>query len=191
MSRVGQRPIVRPNGVTIKIDAPRVEVKGPKGTLSREVTDLVRVLDHGDHLVVERLAEDRQHRSMHGLTRSLIANMVIGVTEGFEKRLRLVGTGYRAQVQGQTLQLSVGFSHVVNFPIPDGISIEVGPSEQIREGSSSAAHTPLIVSGIDKEVVGETAAAIRRVRKPEAYEPSKGIRYEGERVRLLPKKARV
>ena len=128
---------------------------------------------------------------MHGLSRTLVANMVTGVTEGFEKRLRIVGTGYRAQVQGNMLQLTVGFSHAVNFPIPDGISIEILGSEQVREGSSTAPHTPVIVSGHDKEVVGETAPGIRRVRKPEAYEPSKGIRYEGERVRLLPKKARV
>ncbi len=191
MSRVGERPIPKPQGVTIAIDPPRVEVKGPKGTLARDVTDHVRIVDEGDHLRVERRAEDRICRSMHGLTRALVANMVTGVTDGFEKRLLLVGTGYRAAVQGKTLQLSVGFSHVVSFPIPDGISIEVGASEQVREGSSSVAHTPIVVSGIDKQAVGEVAAAIRRVKKPEPYEPSKGIRYEGERVRMMAKKARI
>ncbi len=191
MSRVGERPIPKPQGVTIAIEPPRVEVKGPKGTLARELTDHVRLVDEGDHLRVERRAEDRICRSMHGLTRSLVANMVIGVTDGFEKRLILVGTGYRAAVQGKTLQLTVGFSHVVPFPIPDGISIDVGSSEQVREGSSSVAHTPIVVSGIDKQAVGEVAAAIRRVRKPEAYEPSKGIRYQGERVRMMAKKARI
>jgi large subunit ribosomal protein L6 len=191
MSRVGERPIPKPKGVTITITPGHVEVKGPKGLLAREISDRVKVIDNGDHLMVERVGEGRLFRSMHGLTRSLIANMVIGVTDGFEKRLRMVGTGYRAQVQGKTLQLAVGFSHMINFPIPDGITIEVQPTEQVREGSSSSAHTPIIVSGHNKETVGETAAAIRRVRKPEAYEPSKGIRYEGEHVRMLPKKARV
>jgi large subunit ribosomal protein L6 len=191
MSRIGRKPIPIPKGVTVTLSENRVRVEGPKGSLSRDITPLVRVTQEGDQLVVERVAETTRHRAMHGLTRSLIANMVTGVSEGFQKKLRVVGTGYRAQVQGTTLQLGVGYSHPVVFPIPAGITVDVGAPETIREGSAGVQHLPLTVSGKDKELVGETAAAIRRIKKPEVYEPSKGIRYDGERVRLMPKKARA
>lgn len=191
MSRIGRKPIPIPKGVTVTVSDTLVRVQGPKGNLSREVSRLVRVTQEGDQLIVERVAETTRHRAMHGLTRSLVANMVTGVSEGFQKKLRVVGTGYRAQVQGATLQLAVGYSHPVVFPIPDGITVAVGAPETVREGSSGVQHLPLIVGGIDKELVGETAAEIRRIKKPEVYEPSKGIRYDGEPVRLLPKKARA
>jgi len=191
MSRIGRKPIPIPKGVTVTLGEGEIRVAGPKGSLSRTISPWVRVTQQGDQLVVERVGESSRHRAMHGLTRSLIANMVTGVSQGFQKRLRVVGTGYRAQVQGRTLQLAVGYSHPVIFPIPEGVTIEVGAAETIREGSAGVQHLPLTVSGSDKELVGETAARIRRIKRPEAYEPSKGIRYEGERVRLLPKKARA
>ena len=193
MSRIGRMPIPKPKGVEVTIEATRVAVKGPKGSLERPVSHMVTVEDQGDHLTIDRVAETRHHRSTHGLTRTLINNMMVGVSEGFKKELRLVGTGYRAAVQGKALQLTVGYSHPVSFVIPDGITVEVGAPEQVREGSTGTQHLPIIVSGIDKELVGETAASIRRVKKPEAYEPSKGIRYVtgDKRVRLLPKKARA
>ncbi|MBM3214925.1 50S ribosomal protein L6 [Candidatus Poribacteria bacterium] len=191
MSRIGRMPIPVPKGVKIAIDADRVRVEGPKGKLERTLPPYVRVVDNGDHVAVERVGESKRHRAMHGLVRSLIANMVTGVSDGFAKNLRVVGTGYRAQVQGKALQLVVGFSHAVQFPIPDGITVTVGAPETVREGSSGVQHLPVTVAGIDKELVGETAAAIRRVKPPDHYEPSKGIRYAGERVRLMPKKARA
>lgn len=191
MSRIGRKPIPIPKGVAVTIGANEVRVEGPKGSLSREITPFVRVTQTDEQLVVERVAETTRHRAMHGLTRSLVANMVTGVSQGFQKKLRVVGTGYRAQVQGSTLQLGVGYSHPVMFAIPQGITVEVGSPETIREGGSGVQHLPLTVGGIDKELVGETAAAIRRIKEPEVYEPSKGIRYDGERVRLLPKKARA
>lgn len=191
MSRIGRKPILIPKGVRVTLEGNRVHVEGPKGRLSRELPPLVRIGQVGEQLVVERIADTARHRAMHGLARALVANMVTGVSEGFQKRLRIVGTGYRAQVQGKTLQLGVGYSHSVTFSIPEGITIEVGAPETIREGSAGVQHLPLVVSGADKELVGETAAALRRIKKPEVYEPSKGIRYEGERVRLLPKKARA
>lgn len=191
MSRIGRKPIPIPKGVRVTLEGNRVHVEGPKGRLSRELSPLVRVSQVGEQLVVERLADTARHRAIHGLARTLLANMVTGVSEGFQKRLRIVGTGYRAQVQGRTLQLGVGYSYPVAFPIPEGITVEVGAPETLREGSAGVQHLPLVVSGVDKELVGETAAAIRRIKKPEVYEPSKGIRYEGERVRLLPKKTRA
>lgn len=191
MSRIGRMPIPKPKDVSVAILSTGVRVEGPKGILERTLPPLVQVEDKGDRLEVTRLGESKRHRAMHGLTRSLVANMVAGVSGGFEKKLRLVGNGYRASVQGKALQLLVGYSHPVSVPIPDGISIAVGASETLREGNVAVQHLPILVSGINKELVGETAAEIRRVKPPEAYEPSKGIRYDGERVRLLPKKARA
>ncbi|GIX06209.1 MAG: 50S ribosomal protein L6 [Candidatus Poribacteria bacterium] len=191
MSRIGRQPIPIPKGVTVTIEPTRIHVKGPKGELERPLNRFVRVEQRDGQLIVERTGETRQHRAMHGLMRSLIANMVHGVSEGWSKRLLVVGTGYRAQVQGRTLQLNVGYSHPVSFSIPEGITVTVESPITIGQGPGSAPAIPIVVSGIDKELVGETAAAIRRIKKPEPYVPSKGIRYENERVRNLPKKVRV
>jgi large subunit ribosomal protein L6 len=160
-----------PDGVTIDVAPGRVSVNGPKGELSQNLsTDMTVAIDDGV-LTVARPTDRAPHRALHGLTRSLIAtNMVEGVTDGFEKRLEIQGVGYRARLQGKSLELSVGYSHPVPMPAPDGIEFEVPQPTQI------------IVRGIDKQLVGETAARIRRVRPPEPYK-GKGIRYEGEYVR--------
>ncbi len=191
MSRVGRMPIDKPSGVSVTIEPTRIEVKGPKGTLDGPLTHFVNVQEQDSVITVERVAETRRHRAMHGLTRALVANMVLGVTEGFTKHLLVVGTGYRAQMQGKSLQVQVGFSHPVNFDVPDGVTVEVGTPEQVREGNQTVQRIPITVTGIDKQFVGETAAAIRRIKKPETYEPSKGIRYADEKVRNMAKKARV
>jgi large subunit ribosomal protein L6 len=184
-------PVPKPRDVVVALSAGSVRVQGPKGVLERAMPPLVRVEDRGDHLAVVRLGESSRHRAMHGLARSLVANMVTGVAEGFDKRLRLVGNGYRAHVRAKVLELEVGLSHAAHFPIPEGIAVTIGAPESLREGNQTVQHIPITVTGADKERVGETAAEIRRIKKPEVYEPSKGIRYEGERVRLLPKKARA
>ena len=170
MSRIGRKPIPVPDGVTVSIDPGAVSVKGPKGELTQTVDrDMAIALDDGT-LTVERPTDRGPHRALHGLTRSLLANMVEGVTAGYEKRLEIQGVGYRARLQGKALELSVGFSHPVAIPAPDGIEFEV-PQQ-----------TEVVVRGIDKQLVGETAARIRRVRPPEPYK-GKGIRYAGEHVR--------
>ena len=188
MSRIGQQPIGLPSGVSVTISSGLVSVKGPKGSLELPTNPYTEVKQENGEVLVTRPSNSRRHRSMHGLTRSLIANMVEGVSKGFEKRLQLVGQGYRAQTQGKTLQLTVGFSHTVNFAIPEGASVEVEAPGTLTVGNNVVPYVPIVVSGIDKQFVGETAAAIRRVKKPEAYTPSKGIRYEGEAVRNLQKK---
>jgi large subunit ribosomal protein L6 len=176
MSRIGKQPIAIPSGVDVAIDGSRVTVKGPKGTLEQTLhRDMGLSLDDGT-LRVERPSDERLHRSLHGLTRTLIANMVEGVTNGFEKRLEIVGVGYRATLKGSDLELSVGYSHTVSFPPPEGIEFEVPAPNRI------------VVRGIDKQRVGEVAANIRKVRKPEPYK-GKGIRYEGEYVRKKAGKA--
>jgi large subunit ribosomal protein L6 len=170
MSRIGKKPIPVPEGVNVDVGSGVVSVKGPKGELSQTVSrDMKIALDDGT-LTVERPTDRGPHRALHGLTRSLIANMVEGVTNGYEKRLEIQGVGYRARLQGKALELSVGFSHPVAMPAPDGIEFEV-PQQ-----------TEIVVRGIDKQLVGETAARIRRVRPPEPYK-GKGIRYAGEHVR--------
>ena len=159
-----------PEGVTVDVGTGVVSVKGPKGELSQTVDrDMKVALDDGT-LTVERPTDRGPHRALHGLTRSLLANMVEGVTNGYEKRLEIQGVGYRARLQGKALELSVGYSHPVAMPAPDGIEFEV-PQQ-----------TEVIIRGIDKQLVGETAARIRRVRPPEPYK-GKGIRYAGEHVR--------
>jgi large subunit ribosomal protein L6 len=176
MSRIGKQPIAIPSGVDVAIDGSRVTVKGPKGTLEQTLhRDMGLSLDDGT-LRVERPSDERLHRSLHGLSRTLIANMVEGVTNGFEKRLEIVGVGYRATLKGSDLELSVGYSHTVSFPPPEGIEFEVPAPNRI------------VVRGIDKQRVGEVAANIRKVRKPEPYK-GKGIRYEGEYVRKKAGKA--
>ena len=170
MSRIGKKPIAVPEGVEIDVKPGKVSVKGPKGELSQAVSPDMRVSQDNGTLTVERPTDRGEHRALHGLTRSLIANMVEGVTGGFEKRLEIQGVGYRARLQGKTLELSVGYSHPVSVTAPEGIEFEVPTPTQV------------IVRGIDKQLVGEIAARIRRTRPPEPYK-GKGIRYAGEHVR--------
>ena len=176
MSRIGRQPIAVPSGVSIEIDGSHVVVKGPRGTLERTLpAEMLLVRDNGT-LRVERPSEEKRHKALHGLTRSLLDNMVTGVTSGFEKRLEIQGVGYRAQAAADGIVLNVGFSHQVSFPAPEGISLTVEGTNRIT------------VAGISKEIVGETAARIRRVRPPEPYK-GKGIRYQGEVVRRKAGKA--
>ena len=170
MSRIGKKPIAIPDGVTVEIKPELISVKGPKGELDQAVSGDMKVLQSDATLTVERPTDRGEHRALHGLTRSLIANMVEGVTQGYEKRLEIQGVGYRARRQGKALELSVGYSHPISVTAPDGIEFEV------------PAPTQIVVRGIDKQLVGEVAARIRRTRPPEPYK-GKGIRYEGEHVR--------
>ncbi|MFM7687534.1 MAG: 50S ribosomal protein L6 [Actinomycetota bacterium] len=170
MSRIGKAPIAVPGGVDVAIDGASVTVKGPKGTLSREIPGAITVRREDAQLLVERPNDERQNRSLHGLTRTLVSNMVVGVTDGFSKELEIIGVGYRAEaLNPTTLRLALGFSHPVLMEAPEGITFEV-PTQ-----------TRVIVRGIDKEVVGQVAANIRAVRKPEPYK-GKGVRYLGEKV---------
>jgi large subunit ribosomal protein L6 len=170
VSRIGRQPITVPDGVSIDVKPGAVSVKGPKGQLSQTVSRDMKVDQSNGTVTVERPTDRGEHRALHGLTRSLIANMVEGVTNGFEKRLEIQGVGYRARLQGKSLELSVGYSHPVSVTAPEGIDFEV------------PAPTQVIVRGIDKQLVGETAARIRRTRPPEPYK-GKGVRYAGEHVR--------
>ena len=180
MSRIGLKPIPVPDKVQIALDKSSVQVEGPKGSLNWELPDGIDATLDENVLTVHRNSELKQYKALHGLARSLIANMVTGVSEGFEKRLRVVGTGYRAEVNRENnLVLDVGYSHSVTFTPPDGITLSVEASENI----DGQAHTPIVVTGIDKQLVGQVAASIRQIKKPETYKPSKGIRYDGERVR--------
>lgn len=176
MSRVGKMPIPIPTGVNVDISDGMISVKGPKGTLSQPVPDGISVRNEDGTLLVERASDERGLRSLHGLIRTLVNNMVMGVTVGFEKRLDIVGTGYRAQAAGNGLTISVGYSHPVVFEPPQGINLAM------------ESPTRVVVSGIDKQAVGEIAAQIRRIRPPEPYK-GKGIRYQGEVVRRKAGKA--
>ena len=170
MSRIGKKPIPIPSGVDVKFDGTHVTVKGPKGTLERDLVPDITITREGDELIVTRPSDERQHRALHGLTRSLVNNMVVGVSDGFAKDLEIVGVGYRANARGSDqLELALGFSHPVRVDAPAGISFEV------------PAPTRITVRGIDKELVGQVAATIRMIRKPEPYK-GKGVRYRGERV---------
>jgi large subunit ribosomal protein L6 len=176
MSRIGKMPVTVPSGVTVDIKGQQITVKGPKGELSREMPPEMLIKLEGDVLTVERPSDAKKHRAYHGLTRSLVANMVQGVSGGFEKTLEIVGVGFRAEKAGEKLNLRIGFSHQVEVePLP-GTSLAVEGANRIK------------VSGIDKEVVGEMAAEIRAIRPPDAYK-GKGIRYSGEKVHLKPGKA--
>jgi large subunit ribosomal protein L6 len=170
MSRIGRKPIPVPDGVTVSVDPGRVTVKGPKGELSQDVSPDMKVSEADGTLTVERPTNRGEHRALHGLTRSLIANMVVGVTDGYEKKLEIQGVGYRARLQGKSLELALGYSHPVSLSAPDGIEFEVPQPTQV------------IVRGIDKQLVGEIAAQVRKTRPPEPYK-GKGVRYEGEHVR--------
>jgi large subunit ribosomal protein L6 len=176
MSRIGRLPITVPAGVDITLDGRVITVKGPKGTLTRELPPRMEIQRDGDTLTVVRPTETKQDKSLHGLTRTLVNNMVVGVTAGYRKGLEIVGVGYRAQKVGDKLQLALGYSHPVEIDPPAGISFEV--------------ETPLklAVLGIDKELVGQVAAQVRATRKPEPYK-GKGVRYAGERVRRKAGKA--
>ncbi|MFZ5816918.1 MAG: 50S ribosomal protein L6 [Bacillota bacterium] len=170
MSRIGRAPIQLPAGVEVKQEGSLIRVKGPKGELSREISkDMIVTIENGA-LRVSRPSDEREHKALHGLTRTLIANMVEGVTKGYTRALELVGTGYRAAKSGQKLTLSVGYSHPVEIEPPKGIEFTVPAQNQI------------VVNGIDKELVGQIAANIRAVRPPEPY-LGKGIKYAGERIR--------
>ena len=170
MSRVGRAPIAVPSGVTVALDDRTVTVTGPQGTLSRTLPGAITVRQEDSSLLVERPDDERHNRALHGLTRSLLANMVTGVTAGFQKELEIVGVGYRAQARGPaSLELALGFSHPVTVDAPDGVTFEV------------PVPTRVVVKGIDKQRVGQVAADIRKIRKPEPYK-GKGVRYAGERV---------
>ncbi|AOY56475.1 50S ribosomal protein L6 [Candidatus Rhodoluna planktonica] len=170
MSRIGKLPIPVPAGVEVKIDGATIEVKGPKGTLSHEVPAPISVVLEDGNLVVSRPDDERNSRSLHGLTRTLIANNIQGVTQGFTKGIEIVGTGYRVTAKGADIEFALGYSHPILVKAPEGIKFEV-------EGN-----TKLTVSGISKQAVGEVAANLRKLRKPEPYK-GKGVRYAGEVVR--------
>ena len=170
MSRIGRKPIELPAGVEVDVAPGRVAVKGPKGSLEQTLSPDMTVSVDGSHVTVGRPTDRPDHRALHGLTRSLLANMVEGVTKGFEKRLEIQGVGYRAALKGKALSLQLGFSHDVDLDPPEGITFQV-PKQ-----------TEITISGIDKQVVGEIAARIRKIRPPEPYK-GKGVRYAGETVR--------
>jgi large subunit ribosomal protein L6 len=170
MSRVGKEPITIPSGVDVSLEGRRVVVKGPNGTLAHQAPEAITVSRDGDTLVVTRPDDERENRALHGLTRSLVQNMVVGVSQGFSRELEIVGVGYRAQSQGPSkLELQVGFSHPVRFEAPEGVTFEVPQP------------TRIVVRGADKQLVGQVAADVRKSRPPEPYK-GKGIRYAGEHV---------
>lgn len=176
MSRIGKKPIAIPSGVTITTQGTTVKVKGPKGELSRTLTPPISVKVENNTVLVARPDESRQAKSLHGLSRTLVSNMVEGVTKGYEKKLEIVGVGFKADVTGELLNLNIGFTHVIKFPVPKGVKITVDKN------------TLLSVSGIDKELVGQTAAKIRSFREPDVYK-GKGVRYQGEKLRTKVGKA--
>jgi large subunit ribosomal protein L6 len=177
MSRIGRAPITVPGGVDVSISGQHVTVKGPKGSLERDIPSPISIRQDDGQLIVDRPDDERQNRALHGLTRSLVNNMVVGVTDGFRKELEIVGVGYRATAKGPAkLELALGFSHPVNVDAPEGVTFEVPSATQVA------------VVGIDKEVVGQVAADIRSIRKPEPYK-GKGVRYKDEHVRRKAGKA--
>ena len=170
MSRIGRAPIPIPDGVTVDITGQKVVVTGPRGELRHTVVEPIRINEEGGSLLVTRPTDRGPHRALHGLSRTLVANMVEGVSNGFERQLEIVGVGYRAQLKGTTLEMAVGYSHPVTIEPPEGIAFDVPVPTQV------------VVRGIDKQAVGQVAAKIRAVRPPEPYK-GKGIRYAGEAVR--------
>jgi len=176
MSRIGKLPIAVPNGVTITQAGSRITVKGPRGELSRALPQVITVSQENGTLVATRPSEDPQHKALHGLTRSLVNNMVEGVTKGFQKTLEIVGVGYKAETRPYGLQLALGFSHPVEYRAPAGIKL------------TATNPTTVVIDGADKEVVGQVAAEIRSLRPPEPYK-GKGVKYQGETVRRKAGKA--
>jgi len=176
MSRIGKRPIKIPKGVTVELKNGEIVVLGPKGSLPVKFRPEIEVLVENNQILVRRKGENKLARSLHGLTRTLIANVLEGVTNGFSKTLEVVGTGYRASLEGENLVLAIGFSHLVKVPPPPGIKFEVEGNNKIK------------ISGIDKALVGRVTAQIRKIRPPDPYK-GKGIRYEGEEIKLKPGKA--
>jgi len=170
MSRIGKKAVAVPTGVTVTISGQTVSVKGPKGQLSWTVAEEIEVKQEGAELVLSKRVDSTRAQAMWGLSRTLVNNMVVGVTQGYEETLELVGVGYRAAMKGSALSMQLGFSHEVDVPPPDGISFAVPKQTEIK------------ISGIDKQAVGEIAARIRRIRPPEPYK-GKGVRYAGEKVR--------
>ena len=176
MSRIGKLPIPVPSGVTVTVDGQHITVKGPKGSLAFEAPRAIQVALDGQQVVCRRSSDEKAHKALHGMTRALLRNMVDGVVKGFERRLELVGVGYRAALLGPNLNLALGYSHPILYPIPKGIKIDVPEQTQI------------VVSGIDKQQVGAVAAKIRSFRPPEPYK-GKGVKYAEERVRRKAGKA--
>lgn len=176
MSRIGKKPVTIPKGVTVTLDGSKISVKGPKGELSRSLPAAMLVSMKDDEVIVERPSEENEHKALHGLTRTLVANMVEGVTTGFSKQLEIVGVGYKAEVRPYGLQLSLGFSHVIEYKAPVGIKL------------SAPQPTQVTIEGANKEMVGQVAAEIRSYRPPEPYK-GKGIKYAGEQVRRKAGKA--
>ena len=185
MSRIGKKPVPVPSGVQIAINNGTIEIKGPKGTLEQRIPAGVEVQHDqaGGTINITRQSDARHHRALHGLVRSLINNMVTGVTDGFSKSLEVIGVGYSAKVQGKELVLAVGFSHTVNMPIPEGLDVaEPKTASVAMPGIGSVPVTAISISGADKQKVGQFAANVRAVKPPEPYK-GKGIRYKGEEVR--------
>ena len=176
MSRIGKHPVVLPKGVTAKVEGNTVHVKGPKGELERTLNDAMKVTLNDNQIVVERPDDEANHKALHGLSRTLVANMIEGVTSGFKKELELVGVGYKAEQRPYGLQLALGFSHPVKYEAPKGIKL------------SAPQPTMIIIEGANKEVVGQVAAEIRSIRPPEPYK-GKGIKYVGEQIRRKAGKA--
>ena len=176
MSRIGKKPIPIPQGVTVTHSGQRVQVKGPKGQLEWSLPETITIVASGHAATLARANEEPRTSALHGLSRTLVANMVLGVSAGFSRELEISGVGYRAQAQGQTLVMNLGFSHPVNFPVPQGITVETPKPTQV------------VVKGVDKQLVGQVAADIRRVLPPEPYK-GKGIKYAGEVIRRKAGKA--
>ena len=176
MSRIGKKPIPVPSGVTVTVDGPTIKVKGPKGELTRVIRQEITVEQKDGELLLTRPSDSKDHRAFHGLTRALVNNMVEGVTAGFKKTLEIIGVGYRAEKKGNALVLTVGYSHQVTYPEPEGITL------------TAQTPTVVVIEGIDKQKVGQVAAELRAVRPPEPYK-GKGIRYQGEQVRRKAGKA--
>jgi large subunit ribosomal protein L6 len=176
MSRIGKKPVPIPKGVTVTLDGSKITVKGPKGELSRSLPGAMLVSMKDNEVIVERPSEENEHKALHGLTRTLVANMVEGVTAGFSKQLEIIGVGYKAEQRPYGLQLSLGFSHVIEYRAPEGIKLTAPQPTQVT------------ISGANKEMVGQVAAEIRSYRPPEPYK-GKGIKYVGEQVRRKAGKA--
>lgn len=186
MSRIGKAPISLPSGVTAELTDHRLTVKGPKGELSRRLHEEMEIVIEEEVITVRRPSESKAHRSLHGLTRTLVANMVTGVSEGYQKVLELYGMGFRVQEQGQRLTMQLGFSHPVIFDLPEGISAAL--ETFVPTGENDYLSARITLSGIDKELLGQMAASIRAAKKPEPYK-GKGFRYQGEQIRRKAGKA--